>query len=626
MKESVTFVEINLFDQMLPLTSGYLQSYACQNSEIVDSFSFIKYSTTVHETDESILNDILKNESRIYALSCYLWNIKLMMRIAQRIVEEHPDSYVLMGGPQVMHHGHQYLDANYKNMMICNGEGEITFSKFLSELLTADPDFSNVKGLTFYNEGNLTTTEPQPRLKSLDEIPSPYTTGVFDGNYRFAVMETNRGCPFRCTYCYWGAATNDKVHKFDENRIRDEIFWLGENQVPILFLADANWGMSKRDINLSNHIADSKTKFGMPFYVYFSAAKNSPGRVSEIANVFDKAGMMNVQPVSLQTMDKTALETVERSNIKSEAYQTLQNELNDKGIGSYIELIWPLPGETLSSFKQGIGDLCEMNAAYLTAYPNILLHNTPMYHQRDELDIVTRVVSDHASEAELIVGTKQVTYDDFKEGLSYFYGVLALYNTQALARCAKWLHANKIMTYKELFETFVVFCQNAPSNEFTSFCQDSISNDKYHEIPNYPTVFHLTLHSHRSEFDDLLFAFGSQQSWWDNEDARFLFELDVLTKLYLYSNTPIRDVNFLLKFIEIKEIRDRTIVAQVPEKFLWHLNEDEVHTDGTITLNHSREQFPFSESTSREENAQYCIGRIHMIRAHLPQWESPTPA
>ena len=134
-----------------------------------------------------------------------------------------------------MHHGHQYLDANYKNMMICNGEGEITFSKFLSELLTADPDFSNVKGLTFYNEGNLTTTEPQPRLKSLDEIPSPYTTGVFDGNYRFAVMETNRGCPFRCTYCYWGAATNDKVHKFDENRIRDEIFWLGENQVPILF-------------------------------------------------------------------------------------------------------------------------------------------------------------------------------------------------------------------------------------------------------------------------------------------------------------------------------------------------------------------------------------------------------
>ena len=91
--------------------------------------------------------------------------------------------------------------------------------------------------------------------------------------------------------------------------------------------------------------------------------------------------------------------------------------------------------------------------------------------------------------------------------------------------------------------------------------------------------------------------------------------------MYLYSNTPIRNVNHHLTFIEIKSIQDRTIVAQVPKKFIRHLNEDEIHTNGTITLNHAREQFPFRESTSREENAQYCIGRIHMIRAHLPVWE-----
>jgi len=620
MKESITFVEINLFDQMLPLTSGYLQSYASQTPEILDSFSFNKYTATVHENDEIILSDLLKNESRVYALSCYLWNIKMMMRIARNIMEARPDSYVLLGGPQVMHHGHQYLDSNREKLLICNGEGEITFKNFLCELLATNPDFSNVKGLSFYTNGNLTTTEAQPRLKSLEEIPSPYTTGVFDGKYRFAVMETNRGCPFRCSYCYWGAATNDKVHKFEENRVRDEIFWLGENQVPILFLADANWGMLKRDIDLSSHIADSKEKYGMPFYVYFSAAKNSPGRVSEIANVFDKAEMMNVQPVSLQTLSQTALETVDRSNIKSEAYQTLQDELNDKGIGSYIELIWPLPGETLSTFKKGVGDLCEMKAASLMAYPNILLHNTPMYHQRDKLGIETKVVSDNACEVELIVGTEQVTYDDFKAGLSYFYGALALYNTQALSRCSNWLNSNKLMSYTELFDIFVEFCRTAGQNEFTSFCEDSIANDLYYKISNYPTIYHLSLHSHRSEFDNLLFEFASQQSWWEDDDARFLFELDLLTKIYLYSNTPITNYNSRLKFIEITEINDRTTVAQVPERFLKHLNSDEVHNDGEISLNHSRGQFPFNESQSAEENAQYCIGRIHMIRAHVPLW------
>ena len=137
-------------------------------------------------------------------------------------------------------------------------------------------------------------------------------------------------------------------------------------------------------------------------------------------------------------------------------------------------------------------------------------------------------------------------------------------------------------------------------------------------IPNYPTVFHLTLHSHRAEFDDFLFEFASQQTWWENDDARFLFELDLLTKLYLYSNTPIRNVNSKLEHIEILAIQDRRIVARVPEIFLGHLKDDEIHTDGTITLNHSRDQFPFSESTSREENAQYCIGTVSYTHLTLP--------
>ena len=621
MKSSVTFVEVNIFDQMLPLTSGYLQSYASQSPEIVESFDFNKFSTTVYAKDETILDDILKNKSKVYALSCYLWNIRIMLRIAKKIVATYPDSYVLMGGPQVMHHGHQYLNKDTENLIICNGEGEITFSNFLTEVNKANPDFNNVKGLTFYSDGELVTTEAQARLKSLNEIPSPHTTGVFDGKYRMAVMETNRGCPFRCTYCYWGAATNDKVHKFDSNRLQAEISWLGENQIPILYMADANWGMLKRDIDLSAHIAESKQKYGMPFYVYFSAAKNSPGRVSEIASVFDKAGMMNIQPVSLQTMSQTALETVDRSNIKSEAYQTLQNDLNDKGIGSFIELIWPLPGETLATFKKGVEDLCDMNAISLMAYPNILLHNTPMYHQRDELGIETRIVKDHASEAELIVTTEQVSYQDFQDGLSYFYGVLALYNTQALTRCSRWIHDKKLMSYEKLFDNFVSFCKASQPNEFTSFCEQSIATDKYYEISNYTTIYHLTLHAYRDEFEDLLFEFCSQQEWWADEDAGFLFELDLLTKLHLYSSTPIRNYQSRLRYINIIDIQDKTITDQITDNFIKHLTDDEVHDNGLICLNHSRGQFPFNENQSREENAQYCSGRIQMISSNVAEWQ-----
>ena len=379
--------------------------------------------------------------------------------------------------------------------------------------------------------------------------------------------------------------------------------------------------MLKRDIKLSNHIADSKNKYGMPFYVNFSAAKNSPERVSEISNVFDKVDMMNSQPVSLQTMSQIALAKVERSNIKTEAYQQLQQELNSNGISSFIELIWPLPGETLSSFKQGINELCVMNASSLMVYPNLLLHNTPMYQSRDVLGIETRTVTDHASEAELIISTREVSYDHFKEGVMFFYCALALYNTRALVRTAKWLSDNKILSYAALFEQFIDFCRNSRSNEFITFCEDSIANDKYYEITNYQFVYHLTLHSHREEFDNLLFDFASQEDWWSNQDVRFLFELDLLTKLYLYSNTSMADYQKHLHVIEVEETQNRKIVATIPEQFLHHVN-DELHQNGKIVLNHKRGQYPYRDSQSREQNAQYCAGRIQMINTTVAEWES----
>lgn len=605
---------------MLPLVSGYLQAYAQQDPVLRDSLEFRKFTACTQDDTEQIIAELLQHDSRVYALSCYLWNMRMMRQIASTLLEQRPDAYVLLGGPQVMRHAHEYLDPSSEKCLICNGEGEITFSNFLREVREPAPNFENVKGLSFYRDGKLITTEAQPRVQSLDDVPSPYLNGIFDGNYRMAVMETNRGCPFRCTYCYWGAATNDKVHKFGEERLREEITWLGKNSVPMIYLADANWGMLTRDIDLSSHIADCKREYGVPHYVYFSAAKNSPERVSKIARVFDNAGMLNIQPVSLQTMDQNTLATVDRSNIKTEAYHLLQTELNENGIGSFIELIWPLPGETLSSFKQGIEDLCTMDAAHLIAYTNLLLHNTPMYHQKEELGIVTRSVADKAAEAELVVATNELTYDEFKDGMRYFYGVLALYNTRATKRLAAWLHENELMSHAEFFDGFVEYCQAHP-NTFTAFCEESIANDNYYEIANYPTVYHITLHQNRAEFDQLLFDFAVQQDWWADETARFLFEFDLLTKPYLYSNTPVADYERHLRLTRVVDRADRSITVSVPPRLVHLINPTDDNRSPTFRLNHSRGQFPFNESRNREENASYCSGRIQLIHQILPDWE-----
>ncbi|MBB4942982.1 hypothetical protein FHR32_007382 [Streptosporangium album] len=117
-------------------------------------------------------------------------------------------------------------------------------------------------------------------------MPSPVTSGVFEeGRYTTAILETNRGCPFSCGFCFWGAATNDKVHKFEDRRVRDDITWISKNNFVSIFIADASWGMAPRDVELTRHLVKCSEENGYPVMVAMAAAKNKPDRMAEITEI-----------------------------------------------------------------------------------------------------------------------------------------------------------------------------------------------------------------------------------------------------------------------------------------------------------------------------------------------------
>ena len=173
----------------------------------------------------------------------------------------------------------------------------------------------------------------------LDEIPSPFLNGIFEGGrYTYAIFETNRGCPFRCAFCYWGLG-DSRVAKFEEERLRAELTWIFDNKIMGLFMADANWGMLKRDIDLSRHIVDCKARTGWPYLVIINSAKNKPERLVEIATIFQSAGIMTTQSIAVQSLDDETLSRVDRSNIKLDAYATALEEMNRRQLASYVRAI-----------------------------------------------------------------------------------------------------------------------------------------------------------------------------------------------------------------------------------------------------------------------------------------------
>lgn len=633
MKKRVTIIEVNVYDRMLPLVSGYLQAYACQDKTIEDNYEFKKYTSTINTPLNDIVQDLLEQNSDIYALSCYLWNMELMKDVYQQLIEHRPDAFILLGGPQVMNHAHEYLTASHEKMVLCNGEGEKTFAAYLKELLNDTPDLSQVRGLSFYHNGELITTIPEERIKDMDEIPSPHLSGVFEKkNYRMAIVETNRGCPYHCSFCYWGAATNDRVYKFNEERVRAELTWISENKIPFIFIGDANWGMLKRDIEFSKHITECKDKNQAPIYVFFSAAKNSHKRVAEITKEFTAAGLINQQPISMQSLNEETLELIERKNIKLAAYDELQDDLNERQIDSFIELIWPLPGETLQSFQKGIEELMNKKASVIVTYTHVLLHNTPMYHKREEYKLVTQTIKDHASEANVVVQTAEVSRDDFNKGMWFYYIVLALYNTKSIHLLSYYLQKQGIISLSQLYNDFIDYCQQHPDNFFTKYCNDSIATIDFYDITNFPMVYFQTLHSHREEFESFLYGFVSTQPWWEDTNTQVLFEIDMLNRMYLYSNTPFQQPNIPYHFTQVISAEKRQYTIDVPKEHIPLIDEfgallkrtplGELTRNGyTFKLNHKRSQYPFLKNKANKGDlADYCYGAIMRGAKNLPVW------
>jgi len=539
----------------------------------------------------------------------------------------------MLGGPQVIGQGARYLSSAHENVFVCNGEGERTFPNFLRELLSSQPDFSRVRNLSFYHEGELLTNEPEPRITDLSEIPSPFLEGIFEKDqYTWALIETNRGCPFKCNYCYWGSgATGVKVYKYDDDRLKRELTWISQSFCWYLFIADANWGLLKRDVDISRFIVECRERYGAPLSVYFCGSKNTPDRVTEITRIFHKAGMISTQSVSLQTMNPETLLRVNRDNIRTSAYTQIQQSLNQEGIPSFVEMIWPLPGETLSSFQEGLAKLCEIGADSFVIYPLLLMNNVELGDKQLEYGLVTIPDPDPNSEAEIVVQTSEVSAEMYREGQRYVYSVLSLYVLRGLWHLGRYLNAHGVLSYAQFFRSFVEFSRQRPAHPLTVFCEDSIRKLENTTFSNTGALAHLILHSQREAYDDLIEQFAKAQGFWDDPLARFFFEIDLINRPYIYNNTPITAKRHHFEHLRALNVTANGYIVDIPTEYLEHLRDHignplrEGAAVSRFEVNHRRSQLPFMRSKSLHEHFIYCQDMSQRVTAFLPVWREITP-
>lgn len=380
--------------QHTPLALGMIIAFAQRyhGGVLQETFYFVPQMLT---SKAQLRKAYREHGPGIFLFSDYMWTLHQNLVLSHLVKQLSRESITIHGGPsapayvdacQAFFTAHPHVD------IVVRGEGEVTTAEVLA-LLAEHRAWSNldvlstVAGLTYRQHPGsapaLVRTPERARTEELEQFPSPYLMGVFDAPdatpWLAAILETNRGCPYGCTFCDWGSATLQRIRLFSMERIAQELEWIARQRIPVLWLADANFGIFKRDVEIAEILVKIKQQYGYPKQVVVNYAKNATERLADIIRLFCQANLATQGIISIQTHDPQTLENIHRSNIKTKRYEELISIFRQEQLPMSSDLMIGLPGQTVESFKNDLQFFFDRQVL-AKAYSTVVLPNSPMAH------------------------------------------------------------------------------------------------------------------------------------------------------------------------------------------------------------------------------------------------------
>ena len=480
MKKTIHFVQVNDVigtNIVLPLAVGILWTYALTSD--INRTKWQLGQVVYKRLTDNKIQEIAQGD--IVCFSTYIWNTQYHLQLACQIKEINPNVFIVMGGPDVSADKKQFLHDNQDIVdLFLVGEGEHSVSK----LLEAWPniDLKEIPGaLTVdYFDGIA------PRVLDLTTSVGPYLAGFYNdivdtetaaGYTIHAVIQTNRGCPYSCSFCDSGTEYKSKIHFYNFEQIKKEIEWCARHQVEFLSLADDNWGISDRDVELMRWIRDCKLKYGYPHVVDATYAKNAPERLLAMAKIDQEhnTGLIRGITIALQSTNQLTLKAIRRFNLMPEKQVKLIAGLNRLNIPTYTEMIWPLPYETVDTFLQGMDETIDIGLTnWLDVHPLTMFVGTELHRDFGyKVSFVTHCSDDVPDSQKetvniLVNKTQWVDTDDIVEGHVLYAWTVCLYFFGFARPTIHALKERQNKTVTETVRNFVKWIEDNPNCNFSS--------------------------------------------------------------------------------------------------------------------------------------------------------------
>lgn len=360
---------------MIPINIGYVAAYAKKLYGTGVDIRLFKYPLDLITAMKDEHPDIL-------GLGNYAWNLDLNKRMTELAKSLDRNVVTVFGGPDlpfIQAERVRYLKERGCLDFCVPGQGEIGFAKIIERFMECGSSegmkrkplencvFLGDDGETVVSEDAVSSVD------DLDDIPSPYLTGLLDGHFGMnliPIIETTRGCPYLCTYCSWGKACSKQVRPYSIDRVREEIAYIARRVegVDLLMLADANFGLFERDVEVARFLRASRDNAGYPRNLFVAWSKYAFERMTQMTEMLGEMIGSSNSFGSFQSLDPVVIKNIKRVNLDLQKYKEAQDYFRHKGIFLSTELILGLPGETKRSYLSGLRTLFESGAPSIYCY------------------------------------------------------------------------------------------------------------------------------------------------------------------------------------------------------------------------------------------------------------------
>jgi len=330
-----------------------------------------------HFDTDAVIQDIFAsspNEHTLLGIGAFIWNETTLQDILSKLHSYNFPGKVLLGGPQV-----SYATANLEEYyplanIFCRGYAEDAVLQLVTSSTTDNP-FPTIGGVVYKGL-------PDMKLQAtcnLETLSSPFLDGIVLPQ-RFLRWETQRGCPFRCSFCQHRESDLPTASSFQtrqplkSSRILKEVEWLTKKHITDIAVIDPTFNAGPNYLEVMNSFIHHQFQGKLALQCRFEMIKDA--FLEKVAQL-NLLGARIVLEFGLQTVIKNESKAIHRPNQMKKVKDTL-TKLKAMNIEYEVSLIFGLPLQTLNSFVESVNFCLNSGVPVVKAWPLMILRGTPL--------------------------------------------------------------------------------------------------------------------------------------------------------------------------------------------------------------------------------------------------------